>query len=109
MTVLLIFMIILLAVAVGMLLLKLILELWALCGTLSKRWEKLRKNYWIILSTTIVRIVLIVYGTWALYCMYQFKAGDSWAASLRRPRLVHIPNLLSRFQSQETRRRGGII
>ena len=82
MTVLLIFMIILLAVAVGMLLLKLILELWAMCGTLSKRWEKLRKNYWIILSTTIVRIVLIVYGTWALYCMYQFKAGDSWAASL---------------------------
>ena len=82
MTVLLIFMIVLAAVAVGMLLVKLILELWAMCGTLSKRFEKLRKNYWIVLSTTIVRIVLIVYGTWALYCLYQFKTGDSWAASL---------------------------
>jgi hypothetical protein len=82
MTVLLIFMIVLAAVAAGMLLVKLVLELWALCGTLSKRFEKLRKNYWLILSTTIVRIVLIVYGTWALYCLYQFKTGDSWAASV---------------------------
>lgn len=82
MTVLLIFMIVLAAVACGMLLVKLVLELWALCTPLSKRFENLRKNYWLILSTTIVRIVLIVYGTWALYCLYQFKTGDSWAAAV---------------------------
>src|ERR1700734_2296505 len=82
MTVLLIFMIILSSVAVGMLLIKFILELWAICGHLSRRFESIRKNYWRILSTTIVRIVLIVYGTWAVYCLYQFRTGDSWAASL---------------------------
>jgi hypothetical protein len=75
-------MIILSSVAVGMLLIKFILELWATCSHLSKRFESIRKNYWRILSTTIVRIVLIVYGTWAVYCLYQFRTGDSWAASL---------------------------
>jgi len=30
------------------------------------------------LITTIVRLVLILYGTWTLYCLYQFKNGDSW-------------------------------
>jgi len=82
MTVLLIFLIVLSAIALGMISFKLILELWALCGTLSKRFEKIRENYWRILSTTIVRLVLIVYGTWALYCLYQFRASDSWAATL---------------------------
>jgi hypothetical protein len=82
MTVLLIFMIILAGVAVLMLLFKLILEIWALCGHPSKRFETIREEYWRILATTIVRIVLIVYGTWVLYCLYQFRAGDSWAADL---------------------------
>ena len=75
-------MIVLAAVAVGMLLFKAILELWALSGHLSKRFETIRQEYWRILFTTIVRIVLIVYGTWTLYCLYQFRAGDSWAADL---------------------------
>ena len=82
MTVLLIFLIVLSAVAASMLSVKLILELWRLCSHLSKHMEYLRKNFWRILFTTIVRIVLIVYGTWALYCLYQFRAGDSWAAAL---------------------------
>lgn len=82
MTVLLIFLILLAGVAFLMLLFKLILELWAMCGHLSQRFETIRAEYWRILGTTIVRIILIVYGTWALYCLWQFRAGDSWAASL---------------------------
>ena len=61
---------------------KLFLEIWARCGHLSKRWEVVRQDYWLILSTTIVRIILLVYGTWALYCLWQFRAGDSWGAAL---------------------------
>jgi hypothetical protein len=82
MTVLLIFLIVLAAVAVGMLFVKLVLELWRLCGHLGERAEHIRSHYWQIMSSTIVRIVLIVYGTWALYCLYQFRSGDSWAAAL---------------------------
>ena len=82
MTVLLIFLMVLLAVAIVMLLFKLILELWALCGHLSQRFETIRREYWRVLATVIVRIILIVYGTWVLYCLYQFRAGDSWAADL---------------------------
>jgi hypothetical protein len=29
----------------------------------------------------ILNQVLILYGTWTLYCLYQFKAGDSWACN----------------------------
>src|SRR5277367_4985265 len=82
MTVLVIFMIILAGVVVIMIAVKLILEIWGRCGHLSKRWESVRHDYWLILSTTIVRIILIVYGTCALYCLWQFHAGDSWAAAL---------------------------
>jgi Transient receptor potential (TRP) ion channel len=65
-----------------MILFKLILELWAICGHLSPKFQRIRENYWQILFNTNVRIILIVYGTWALYCLWQFRAGDSWAASL---------------------------
>ena len=82
MTVLLIFLIVLIGLVGIMLLFKLILELWAKCSHLPKRLEKIRVEYWRILSTTIVRVILIIYGTWALYCLWQFRAGDSWAASL---------------------------
>jgi hypothetical protein len=82
MTVLLIFLVVLGAVAVSMLFVKLVLELWSLCGHLGPRAESIRKNYWRILFSTIVRIVLLVYGTWVLYCLYQFRSGDSWAAAL---------------------------
>jgi len=82
MTVLVIFLIVLAGIAVAMLAFKVILELWALCGHLSKRWEQIRSEYWRILMTTLVRVILIVYGTWALYCLFQFRDGDSWAAAI---------------------------
>ena len=82
MTVLVIFLIVLAGVAVVMLAFKVVLELWALRGHLSKRWERIRSEYWRILITTLVRIILLVYGTWALYCLFQFRDGDSWAAAI---------------------------
>lgn len=82
MTVLTIFLMVLAGVAIAMLLFKLVLELWARCGHLSKRMDQIRTEYWRILIITLVRIILIVYGTWALYCLFQFREGDSWAASL---------------------------
>jgi hypothetical protein len=82
MTVLLILLMILAAVAVAMLAFKLILELWGRCGRLSKRSEQIRSEYWRITIVTIVRIILIVFGTWALFCFFQFREGDSWAAML---------------------------
>jgi hypothetical protein len=82
MTVLFFFIIILAGIAGVMVLFKFILELWAMCGHLSKRFESIRRDYWRILSTTIVRTILIAYGTWALYCLWQFRAGDSWAVDL---------------------------
>jgi Transient receptor potential (TRP) ion channel len=80
MTVLLIFLMILAAVAIVMLAFKLILELWGRCGHLSKRSQQIRSEYWRIAMVTMVRLILIVFGTWALYCFFQFREGDSWAA-----------------------------
>jgi Transient receptor potential (TRP) ion channel len=70
------------AIIVAMLLFKVILELWARCGHLSPRFETMRTDYWRVIWTTMVRIILIVYGTWALYCLFQFRDGDSWAAAV---------------------------
>jgi hypothetical protein len=82
MTVLEIFCIAIAAVAVCILLFKVILEVWALFATFPKGLTGFRKRYWSFLATTIVRIVLILYGTWVLYCLYQFTHGDSWGAHL---------------------------
>jgi len=82
MTVLLIFSIVLASVAVLILLFKLILELYAMCGKLSKPLQSFRKRYWGFLGGTMVRIILIVYGVWTIYCLYQFRRGDSWAAHI---------------------------
>ena len=65
-----------------MLLFKLILELWASWSHLSPKFERIRQNYWLLLFTTNVRIILIVYSTWFLFCLWQFRAGDSWAAAV---------------------------
>jgi len=78
MTVLLWFAIVIAAIAVLILLFKVILEVWALFGSFPKGLTGFRKRYWTFLITTIVRLVLILYGTWTLYCLYQFKNGDSW-------------------------------
>lgn len=80
MTVLLVFAIVIAAVTVGILLFKVILETWALFGSFPKRLTGFRKRYWWTLAKTLTNLVLLLYGVWVLYCVYQFKNGDSWAA-----------------------------
>jgi len=79
-TVLLIFAIAIAAIAVGILLLKVILEFWALFGSFPKKLTNFRKRYCGLLARTITNLILILYGVWTLYCVYQFTNGDSWAA-----------------------------
>ncbi|KAL8779865.1 MAG: hypothetical protein Q9213_006735 [Squamulea squamosa] len=80
MTVLLIFAIILATIAVGILLFKVILETWALFGSFPKKLTGFRKRYWGLLGRTITNLILLLYGVWTLYCVFQFTNGDSWAA-----------------------------
>ncbi|KAF2426175.1 DUF907 domain-containing protein [Tothia fuscella] len=80
MTVLLIFAIVIAAIIVGILLFKVILEAWALIGSFPNRLISFRKRYWWIMAKTITNLILILYGVWTLYCVYQFTRGDSWAA-----------------------------
>lgn len=80
MTVLLVFAIVVAAITVGILLFKVILETWALFGSFPKRLTSFRKRYWWTLAKTLTNLVLLLYGIWVMYCVYQFKNGDSWAA-----------------------------
>ncbi|KAL8772185.1 MAG: hypothetical protein Q9209_002620 [Squamulea sp. 1 TL-2023] len=80
MTVLLIFAIILATIAVGILLFKVILETWALFGSFPTKLTGFRKRYWGLLGRTITNLILLLYGVWTLYCVFQFTNGDSWAA-----------------------------
>ncbi|CAZ81917.1 unnamed protein product [Tuber melanosporum] len=80
MTVLLVFAIVIASIAVCILLFKVILETWSLFASFPKSLTGFRKRYWGFLATTIVRLVLVLYGTWTLYCLYQFRNGDSWGA-----------------------------
>lgn len=82
MTVLLIFAIVIAAITVGILLFKVILETWALFGSFPKNLVGFRKRYWGLLARTIVNLILVLYGVWVLYCVYQFTHGDSWAAKV---------------------------
>lgn len=82
MTVLLIFAIVIAAIAVGILLFKVILEAWALFASFPKKLTSFRKRYWGLLGRTITNLILLLYGVWTLYCVYQFTNGDSWAAKL---------------------------
>lgn len=82
MNVLLFFALVIAAIAVGILLVKVILETWALYGSFPQSLVEFRKHYWGLLGRTITNLVLIVYGIWVLYCVYQFTRGDSWAAKL---------------------------
>jgi hypothetical protein len=82
MTVLLIFAIVVAAIVVGILLFKVILEAWALFGQFPKRLTSFRKRYWWTMAKTITNLILLLYGIWTLYCVYQFVRGDSWAAKL---------------------------
>lgn len=82
MTVLLVFSIVLGAIIVGILLFKVILEAWALFGNFPKRLTGFRKHYWWTMAKTITNLILLLYGVWTLYCVYQFTNGDSWAAKV---------------------------
>ncbi|KAJ5627574.1 hypothetical protein N7528_005001 [Penicillium herquei] len=82
MTVLLIFAIVIAVVIVGILLFKVILELWALYGKFPDKMINFRKDYWGIMARTITNMILILYSIWVMYCVYQLKNGDSWAAKL---------------------------
>lgn len=80
MTVLLVVAIIIVAIVVGVLLLKLALEFWALFASFPKSLTGFRKHYWGSIGRTITHLILLLYGIWVLYCVFQFTHGDSWAA-----------------------------
>jgi len=82
MTVLLVFAIVVAAIIVGILLFKLILEAFGMMGKLNKSLNGFRKRYWWIMAKTITNLILLLYGVWTLYCVYQFTQGDSWAAKV---------------------------
>jgi hypothetical protein len=81
-TVLLFFAIVIAAITVGILLTKVILEALALMGNLPKSMNSFRKRYWWRLAKTITNLVMLAYGVWTLYSVYQFTNGDSWAAKV---------------------------
>lgn len=82
MTVLLIFAIVIAVIVVGILLVKVILELWALYGSFPKKLANFRNDYWGLMARTITNLILVLYGVWVLYCVYQLSSGDSWAAKV---------------------------
>ncbi|EGO53746.1 hypothetical protein NEUTE1DRAFT_93326 [Neurospora tetrasperma FGSC 2508] len=82
MTILLIVAIIIAAIVVGILLVKVVLEIWALFGSFPAKLSGFRRNYWISITRTITSLIMLLYGVWVLYCVFQFTQGDSWAAKL---------------------------
>lgn len=82
MTVLLIVACVMAAIILVILLVKVVLEAWALFGNLPKGMSGFRKHYWVTMSRLLTQLIMLLYGTWVLYCMYQFIEGDSWAAKL---------------------------
>ncbi len=82
MTVLLIWAIVVAALIVGILLIKVILEGWSMIGKLPKSLESWRRRYWWRLAKAITNLILLLYGMWTLYCVYQFTNGDSWGAKV---------------------------
>ena len=80
MTALLIVAIVIAAIAASLLLVKLILELWALFGNFPKGLAGFRKHYWGSIARTITSLILLLYGVWVLYCIFQFTHGDSTVA-----------------------------
>ncbi|KAK5990744.1 Flavin carrier 1-like protein [Cladobotryum mycophilum] len=38
------------------------------------------KHYWNSIARTVTSLILLLYGVWVLYCVFQFTLGDSWAA-----------------------------
>lgn len=81
-TMLLVISIIIAAIVVGILLFKVILEAWALCGSFPESLRGFRRHYWGTLGRTLVNLVLLFQSIWILYCLFQFTHHDSWAATL---------------------------
>ncbi|KHN99947.1 Transient receptor potential (TRP) domain containing protein [Metarhizium album ARSEF 1941] len=82
MTALLIVAIIIAAIAVGILLVKVILEAWALFGNFPEGLKGFRKHYWGSIARTITSLILLLYGIWVLYCVFQFTNGDNTVAKI---------------------------
>ena len=82
MTVLIVWAIVVAAIIVLILLFKVILEAWSMCGKLPKSLESWRRRYWRRMAKAITNLIFMLYGMWTLYCVYQFTNGDSWAAKL---------------------------
>lgn len=82
MTALLVFAMVIAVIIVGILLFKVILEVWALAGKFPEKLKSFRKNFWWIMATTITNLIFVLYGIWVLYCVYQFVNGDSWGPKL---------------------------
>ncbi|KAK4158459.1 putative flavin carrier protein 3 [Chaetomidium leptoderma] len=98
MTVLLIVAIIVAAIVVGILLVKVILEFWALFGSFPKALAGFREHYWGSIARAITSLILLLYGIWVLYCVFQFTQGDSWAAKvLAGVTLVLFTGILAYF------------
>ena len=82
MTILLVFAILIAIIVVAILLFKVILEAWSLFGKFPKSLTTFRKEYWRVMAQTITALIFLLYGVWVLYCIFQFRNGDSWAAKL---------------------------
>ncbi|KAK2009977.1 TRP-domain-containing protein [Colletotrichum eremochloae] len=82
MTVLLIVAIVIAAIIVGILLVKVILEFWALFGSFPKSLSGFREHYWGSIARAVTSLIMLLYGIWVLYCIFQFTNGDSWAAKV---------------------------
>ncbi|KAH8123372.1 hypothetical protein ACSS6W_007102 [Trichoderma asperelloides] len=82
MTALLVVAIVIAAIVAGILLVKVILEAWSLYGKFPESLIGFRNHYWRSIARTITSLILLLYGIWVLYCVFQFTLGDSWAAKL---------------------------
>ncbi|KAF2213527.1 hypothetical protein CERZMDRAFT_96360 [Cercospora zeae-maydis SCOH1-5] len=82
MTILLVWAIVVASIIVLILFFKAILEAWGQFGKLSPYFESWRKRYWWRMTKAITNLILMLYGVWTLWCVYQFTSGDSWAATL---------------------------
>lgn len=70
------------AIVVLILLLKVILEAWSMFGNIPRSMESWRQRYWWRLAKVLTNLILLLYGVWTMYCIYQFTDGDSWAAKV---------------------------
>jgi hypothetical protein len=82
MTALLIVAIVIAAIVTCILLVKVVLEVWSLYGKFPESLIGFRNHYWRSIARTITSLILLLYGIWVLYCVFQFTLGDSWAAKL---------------------------